>query len=868
MLISAIIKAMISHFRMRMYVWRRNRTGLLSLAVNLPLWLLAWCFFPLEQPGWKKIREEAPRNFPQVDFDRPKLLDGIRIAVQAVFLCFYADSERGFLKRCKTAYADLSDWLSKLSIRMGQAHTDRYTKHIQSVTEGRREPVSIHLKSLALTLIAVAAGSLFLLCVTQPFDLTNQFIFLGVMWALAVVLKQIRSHLTVIFMFIISTIVSTRYLWWRFHETLNTDTTLSTFFSLLLVMSEVYAFVVMVLSYFQTCWVLDRKPYPLPEDRSLWPHVDIFIPTYNEPMEVVRPTVYGAMDMDWPTEKLHVYILDDGSREEFKEFAKTVGCGYIEREIHNHAKAGNINNAMRVTNSEFISIFDCDHVPTRSYLQMTVGWFLKDKKIALVQTPHHFYSEDPFERNLPGTKSKPFENALFHDFIQKGNDTWNATMFCGSCAIMRRVALEEINGIAVETVTEDAHTSLRLNRRGWTSAFISIPLAAGLATESLSAHIGQRIRWARGMVQIFRLDCPLLGKGLQWPQRLCFTNAMIHFMHGLPRIVFLLAPLPYMFADIYVILATAPAIFAFVVPHMVHSTMTNQVMQHGYRYPFLGAIYETVLSWYIFLPTLIALFMPHKGTFNVTVKGGIIDKAYFDNRIAIPYLILIGLNVLGLIVGVTKFCISERPSWEFLTLAINIGWILYNLVILGASMAVAFESIQMRRYPRVYVSIPVSLTIAGCYQVKATLTDYSQKGASVKILMPGIIERIFRDSLVHLVFDYNGRQSAFAARVRRVSRESSTLGLELLPMDTDREREYNRCTFCRTDTWSFEDRNGYDMPLWPGFVTVCRYGVMGFNSLAKVSPKPVRVFLTMTADLLNWIFSFLPRFPAARTGDK
>lgn len=116
----------------------------------------------------------------------------------------------------------------------------------------------------------------------------------------------------------------------------------------------------------------------------------------------------------------------------------------------------------------------------------------------------------------------PIENSLFHDFIQKGNDTWNATMFCGSSAVMRRKALEEVGGIAVETVTEDAHTSLKLNRKGWSSAFIDLPLASGLSTETLAAHIGQRIRWARGMIQIFRLDNPFLGKGLSLPQRLCF----------------------------------------------------------------------------------------------------------------------------------------------------------------------------------------------------------------------------------------------------------------------------------------------------------------------------------------------------------
>ena len=98
----------------------------------------------------------------------------------------------------------------------------------------------------------------------------------------------------------------------------------------------------------------------------------------------------------------------------------------------------------------------------------------------------------------------------------------------------RRSALDEIGGIAVETVTEDAHTSLRLHRRGYTSAYIRIPQAAGLATESLSAHIGQRIRWARGMVQIFRLDNPLFGKGLKLVQRLCTPTPCCTFLPVFP----------------------------------------------------------------------------------------------------------------------------------------------------------------------------------------------------------------------------------------------------------------------------------------------------------------------------------------------
>src|SRR5690606_27826922 len=128
--------------------------------------------------------------------------------------------------------------------------------------------------------------------------------------------------------------------------------------------------------------------------------------------------------------------------------------------------------------------------------------------MAMVQTPHHFHTPDPFERNLGNFITVPNEGRLFYGLLQPGNDLWNAVFFCGSCAVLRRTALEEVGGIAVETVTEDAHTALKMHRRGWRTAFLDLPQASGLATESLSAHVGQRIRWARGMIQIFRIDNP------------------------------------------------------------------------------------------------------------------------------------------------------------------------------------------------------------------------------------------------------------------------------------------------------------------------------------------------------------------------
>ena len=241
---------------------------------------------------------------------------------------------------------------------------------------------------------------------------------------------------------------------------------------LILLGAELYAYTILVLGFFQTIRPLQRKPLPLPVDPQQWPSVDLFIPSYNEPLSVVRHTVWAAMNLDWPAELCRVYILDDGRREEFRKFAEEAGCGYVTRTSNEHAKAGNINAALSKTTGQFVAIFDCDHVPTRSFLQMTMGWFLKDERLAMVQTPHYFHSPDPFERNLNLFRKMPNEGELFYGLVQDGNDLWNATFFCGSCAVLRRTAIEEIKGIAVETVTEDAHTSLRMQIRGWNTCLL------------------------------------------------------------------------------------------------------------------------------------------------------------------------------------------------------------------------------------------------------------------------------------------------------------------------------------------------------------------------------------------------------------
>ena len=455
-------------------------------------------FIPLERAFWQGIIARRRELYPHVNFDHLCFADVLRICIQTIFLAFFTalpvrdfwqfNPLARFIRAVIRLVGRIGDAIGRLG---GRIIFNIGANLVKSRRRVGRKQVSKFQNSIFWA-AGIVAGLLAILCITQPFNVQGQVVFLSIVLLSAWSLTHIKARISLMLLFVLSVTVSGRYLWWRYTSTIHADGAISLFLSCLLLAAETYAFIVMVLGYFQVCWPLDRRPKRLPADRSTWPTVDIFIPTYNESLEVIKPTVFAAKNLDWPEDKINVYILDDGSRDWVEDFAKAAGVHYIKRDEHNHAKAGNINNAMKLTSGEFITIYDCDHVPSSDFLTSTVGWLVHDKKIALVQTPHHFYSPDPFEKNLHLDRAMPFENSLFHDYIQKGNDTWNAVMFCGSNAVMRRSALEEIGGIAVETVTEDAHTSLKLNRRGWKSACISKPLASGLSTESLSAHIGQR----------------------------------------------------------------------------------------------------------------------------------------------------------------------------------------------------------------------------------------------------------------------------------------------------------------------------------------------------------------------------------------
>jgi cellulose synthase (UDP-forming) len=258
------------------------------------------------------------------------------------------------------------------------------------------------------------------------------------------------------------------------------------------------------------------------------PWVDIMITTYSEEWEVLEKTIEGAKNIDYVNKK--IWILDDTRRQWLKERCLAEEIGYITRLDNRGKKAGNQNNGLRQTKAPFILQLDADFVPMPAILLRTIGFF-SNPKIAIVQTPQSFLNCEPFRWNLGLEHAMSDDAQAFYYDDQASRDAWGVSFFCGTSAVIRRTALESIDGFPEECDTEDIFTPVILLASGWRTICLPEPLSIGVAPTNLAALIKQRTRWCRGNLQmLFLKRGPLRCPGLSLFQRWAFFSP--HWITG------------------------------------------------------------------------------------------------------------------------------------------------------------------------------------------------------------------------------------------------------------------------------------------------------------------------------------------------
>lgn len=612
-----------------------------------------------------------------------------------------------------------------------------------SISQNTPSPLGLG-RRLIYMLCATASLLVLLFMAALPTDLNTQTILVLSIYAGLILTNQWRQKRwgKLIFMSML-VLLSLRYFLWRTFNTLSFEDPVSFILMIMLYVAEVFGFLLFILGLMVNILPHNRERQDVKPDKTRLPSVDVFIPTYNEEPELVAITIAAATQIDYPKDKLNVYVLDDGGTRDktgssdpsisvaalerqrlLKNICNKFGANYITRDHNEHAKAGNFNAAMKVTHGDLILTLDADHVPTADILMHTVGFFQRQDNLFMVQTPHFMINADPIERNLDTHRRMPSENEMFYRSVQKGLDYWDATLFCGSAAILLRKALEENGGLSLDTITEDAETALTLHARGWHSAYLARPMVAGLAPETFSSLILQRTRWAQGMVQILLLKSPLLMPGLTMAQRLGYLSSCLYWLFPIARFIFLIAPLCFLFFGLHVYNVSGSEFLIYTIPHFVGSMIYATVMFGNVRWPLIGAVYELMQSLYA-LPAVISTFInPRQPTFQVTPKGERLDED-FVSPLSTPFYVISGLILLAFVAAWYRW--TWYPEQRDVV-AVTVMWNLGNFLALLMALGTLLERKQLRLNPRMPAAIPSILKFGGV-EIPGDIVDLSMGGA-------------------------------------------------------------------------------------------------------------------------------------------
>ena len=520
-------------------------------------------------------------------------------------------------------------------------------------------------------------------------------------------------------------ILATRYMLWRALYTLNLDDGLSIGISLTLFLAEIYGFNQLLLFTFQA-WSPTNRQSP---EIHTYPTVDIMVTVVDEPLYILKRTLIGCLYQDYPKDRLKIYVLDDGQRSEVRALATELGVSYRTRTDRSHAKAGNLNEAMKRTSGEIIAVFDVDHVPMQDFLKKTVGFFA-DEDVAIVQTAQDFYNQDIFQRSVAPGRNLYNEQALFFRTLQAGRDRHNSSFFAGSSGLLRRKALEEIGGFQTDTITEDLHTSLILHAAGYKSCYLNETLAFGLMPETFEGYTKQRARWATGSAQVLVRDNPFFKPGLSWAQRVDYFGAIHYFFFGLPRIVFLIAPLSWLVFSVPAIKADVSELLNFFFSSYAASILAIKMISRNTRSAFWSDVHETVMCFAVTRASVVGLFFTRSDPdFEVTPKGARSEARSFARATAVGFHIgLFGMLIFGISNGLRQwFGPDPTPG-----LLMSLWWASFNVILLMAAIIPARAQRQVRNFIRRFSSVPCTI-LDGSERTTAKILDVSESGVALWI---------------------------------------------------------------------------------------------------------------------------------------
>ncbi|MGY3615437.1 glycosyltransferase [Bradyrhizobium sp. USDA 10063] len=438
------------------------------------------------------------------------------------------------------------------------------------------------------------------------------------------------------------------------------------------------------------------------------PLVDVFICTYNEEKAILERTIIGATGLNYGNYR--VWVLDDGRRPWLRHLADELGCRYLTRPDNRHAKAGNINHALRHVASlrerpEFISILDADFVPMPDFLVRATS-LMKDKSVGVVQTPQHFINPDPIQSNLTATEVWPDEQRFFFDILMPAKDAWGVAFCCGTSSVIRFSSLMRIGGFPTDSVTEDYLVTLRLKELCYRTIYLNERLTIGLAPEGIKEYITQRGRWCLGFMQIMRgRSGPFsLRSKLTFIDRISLVDAFMSWaaVYG-TKMLALVVPWLYLLFGIKAVHADLFELLKYFLPFYVWHAFTMAWLSRGRSLAIMTDVSQYIAAPAVLQAVVTGLLRPQGHKFKVTAKGGDRGQRFVEWPLVRVYGTMLAITLLAIAYAFIIRLRGDSIAYGGLALA----WSLYNCIVLTIVCFICIEQPRRRKAERFARDEPV-----------------------------------------------------------------------------------------------------------------------------------------------------------------
>lgn len=410
--------------------------------------------------------------------------------------------------------------------------------------------------------------------------------------------------------------------------------------------------------------------------------VAVFITVAGEPLEVIRKTAMAARDM---LVEHRTVILDDGASDAVEQLSQELGIEYIRRDTNEGRKAGNVNNGLRLVQTEYVAIFDSDQMPHPHFLLKTLPHMLADRSIGFVQTPQFFGNREGF---ISGGAAEMQE--VFYRHVQNAKNAFNSAFCVGTNVIFRRRALDEIGGIYQQSNSEDIWTSILLHEKGWKSYFVEDVLAVGHAPETLGDYLAQQFRWSRGGLEILFTHNPLFRHTLSFDQKWQYLHTTMYYLNGVAVTLFYILPLLYAYFGMMPLQMTAPFLWVTrFVPYLAMILLSTRHLLG--RWPKWRTYVVAMGAFPAHLSSLLSVLTGIRAKWSVT---GVIKNRSDYVTAVLPQLLILSLSMAGVPLALIH---GGTNGLHYLVAA----WLVFNSCILFSFCKHAFP-----QYVRVSVPTP------------------------------------------------------------------------------------------------------------------------------------------------------------------